>query len=90
MKRMVRNTIGVVLVILGLLALVTPITPGSWLIPIGLEILGLRILLAGKLLLWARARPGSRFDEVVHKVLRIKDPSSELTEPDRSERGAQH
>jgi len=86
MKRMVRNTIGGVLVILGLLALITPVTPGSWLIPIGLEVLGLRILLAGKLLVWARARPGSRFETVVHKVFRIKDPSSGLSESDRPER----
>ena len=89
MKRVVRNTIGIVLVILGVLALVTPITPGSWLIPIGLEILGLRLLLAGKLLAWARARPGSRFETIVHKVFRIKDPATELAASDPPEQDKQ-
>ena len=86
MKRIARNTIGVVLVILGLLALVTPVTPGSWLIPIGLEILGLRILLAGKLLAWARARPGGRREKIIRKVLRVKDPAAEAARHDDPER----
>jgi hypothetical protein len=37
-----------VLIILGLLALLTPLTPGSWLALIGLEILGLRLLFERK------------------------------------------
>lgn len=77
MKRITRNIVGVALVVLGFLALITPVTPGSWLIPIGLEILGLRILLAGKLLAWARARPGTRLEKVIRKVLRVKDDPSE-------------
>ena len=35
--------IGLVLIIIGFLALVTPFTPGSWLIFVGLEILGVRV-----------------------------------------------
>jgi uncharacterized protein YqgC (DUF456 family) len=34
---------GVGLVIIGLLALLTPFTPGSWLIFVGLSILGIKI-----------------------------------------------
>lgn len=58
MRRIAKKTIGIVLVLLGFLALVTPATPGSWLIPIGLELLGLRMLLADRLLAWGRAHPG--------------------------------
>jgi len=36
--------------VLGVLALLTPFTPGSWLALIGLEILGLRLLFQRKLL----------------------------------------
>ena len=43
-KIITKKTIGVILIIIGLLALVTPFTPGSWLIFIGLEFLGFRIL----------------------------------------------
>lgn len=60
LKRVVRTTIGVILVLLGLMALFTPLTPGSWLVPIGLEILGLRILLERRVRAWAEAHPNSR------------------------------
>lgn len=41
----VRRTVGVLCILIGLVALLTPLTPGSWLIPIGFEILGFRLLL---------------------------------------------
>ena len=40
----IRKAVGVILILLGLVALVTPLTPGSWLAIIGLELLGVRIL----------------------------------------------
>ncbi|MEK7120125.1 MAG: PGPGW domain-containing protein [Patescibacteria group bacterium] len=49
---MVKKTIGTLLIILGLLALVTPFTPGSWLIFVGLEFLGVRILFWDKIKSW--------------------------------------
>lgn len=61
--RMARIVAGVVLVIIGLLALVTPLTPGAWLAVVGLELLGLRVAFANRyealrarLLAWWRAR----------------------------------
>jgi hypothetical protein len=50
MRRSIRIVLGVVLIILGLVAALTPFSPGSWLALIGLEILGLRILLQRKFL----------------------------------------
>jgi hypothetical protein len=50
MRRGLKIALGVFLVIVGVLALITPLTPGSWLALIGLEILGLRILLERKLI----------------------------------------
>jgi hypothetical protein len=50
MRRGLKIALGVFLVIIGVLALITPLTPGSWLALIGLEILGLRILLERKLI----------------------------------------
>jgi hypothetical protein len=50
MRKPLRIIIGVILIILGLIALFTPFTPGSWLALIGLEYLGLRVLLQRKLL----------------------------------------
>jgi hypothetical protein len=80
MKRIAMNVLGTALVVLGFLALITPLTPGSWLIPIGLELLGLRILLAGKLLAWAKAKPGSKREKFIRQFLRVKDRPSVKSE----------
>ena len=79
MKCLTKKIIGVVLVILGLLALFTPLTPGSWLIPIGLELLGLRILLGQKLLDWGKAHPGGLRRKVGCLLLRRKGKASEVS-----------
>jgi len=50
MRRTLRIILGVVLIVLGVLAAVTPLSPGSWLALIGLELLGLRILVERKFL----------------------------------------
>ena len=50
MKRALRIALGILLMILGVLALLTPFTPGSWLALIGLELLGLRLVLQRKFL----------------------------------------
>jgi len=43
-KKVFKKTAGVVFIILGLAALVTPLTPGAWLVFIGLELCGVRLL----------------------------------------------
>ena len=50
MKVIIKKIIGVILIIVGLAALLTPLTPGSWLALIGLELLGLRLLIEKKFL----------------------------------------
>lgn len=45
----IKKTVGVILILIGLAALITPLTPGSWLIIIGMELLGARILLSDRL-----------------------------------------
>jgi c-di-AMP phosphodiesterase-like protein len=42
MKVIIKKVIGVILIIVGLIALLTPFTPGSWLALIGMELLGIR------------------------------------------------
>jgi len=39
-----RKVIGVALIIIGVVALITPLTPGAWLAIVGLEMLGIRFL----------------------------------------------
>ena len=50
MKVIIKKIIGVILIIVGLIALLTPLTPGSWLALIGLELLGVRMLFFRKFL----------------------------------------
>ncbi len=70
-KRITRILLGVILIILGLMALFTPLTPGSWLALVGLEILGLRVLLRDRVCAWAAARPQSRFRRTTCRVLHL-------------------
>jgi hypothetical protein len=89
MRRLLKKGVGVILVILGFLALITPLTPGSWLIPIGLELLGLRFLLEDRLRSLAASRPGTPLAKVIHRVLRVKDrPPGVANEEARNERTA--
>jgi hypothetical protein len=49
MKPILKKTIGVILIVLGLAALVTPFTPGSWVALIGLQLVGFGFLLENRL-----------------------------------------
>ncbi len=39
-----KKVLGVVLILIGILALITPLTPGAWLALVGAELLGFRIV----------------------------------------------
>jgi hypothetical protein len=71
-KRILRVVLALVLILLGLAALLTPLTPGSWLILVGLELLGLRVLLRKRVCAWADAQPGSRLRKAMCRVLGLE------------------
>jgi hypothetical protein len=75
MKKIAKKSIGVICIILGFLALVTPLTPGSWLILIGLEILGLGFLLDGKLARFLKGKNKKRFENIIKKFRKKKSSS---------------
>ena len=52
MRRSLRTILGIVFIVLGVVAALTPFSPGSWLALIGLEILGLRIVWLSKAMTW--------------------------------------
>ncbi len=54
-----KRAVGVLCIVLGLLALVTPLTPGSWLVFVGLELLGIRWLAWDKVRAWWKKRDDS-------------------------------
>ena len=47
-KKNLKRAIGVFLVIFGIAGLILPILPGWWVIPIGLELLGWRLIIDRK------------------------------------------
>jgi uncharacterized membrane protein len=48
LKNILKKTLGVIFIVWGLIALVTPFTPGSWLAIIGLQMLGWGFLLENR------------------------------------------
>jgi len=67
MKQIVKKSIGIICIILGFLALITPLTPGSWLILIGLEVLGLQFLLGGRLSRFLRSNRKGQSEKAIIK-----------------------
>jgi uncharacterized protein YqgC (DUF456 family) len=49
MNKTLKKILGVICVFLGFIALITPLTPGSWLIIVGFELLGIRLLFLDKI-----------------------------------------
>ncbi|MSR76291.1 MAG: hypothetical protein EXS68_01725 [Candidatus Ryanbacteria bacterium] len=47
-----KKILGVILIIIGLAALVTPLTPGAWLAFVGLELLGIRLAAKDRVMAW--------------------------------------
>jgi small-conductance mechanosensitive channel len=43
MTPLVKKILGIFLILVGIFALLTPFTPGSWLAFVGLELLGVRV-----------------------------------------------
>ncbi len=76
MKKIVKIPIGIICIILGFLALITPATPGSWLIPIGLEILGLGFLLESRLSRFLKGKNKERFENFIKKFRKKKSGGS--------------
>ncbi len=64
MRKPIRIALGLILIVLGLLAAVTPFTPGSWLALIGLELLGARILFEKKLFTWLKEPYRSKLQRI--------------------------
>jgi uncharacterized protein YqgC (DUF456 family) len=58
---MVRSTgkkiAGVILIVIGFAALITPFTPGSWLAFVGLELLGFRLAAKDQVMAWLGKKP---------------------------------
>ena len=59
-RHMLRNTLGALAILIGLFALFTPLTPGSWLIIVGAELLGVRLLFADRIRGWFQRRVTER------------------------------
>ncbi|MEK7630683.1 MAG: PGPGW domain-containing protein [Patescibacteria group bacterium] len=62
-KQTSKKVLGVVLIIIGLLALVTPLTPGAWLAFVGLELLGIRLAAKDRVMEWLGRKPKSPTDQ---------------------------
>jgi hypothetical protein len=73
-KIIFKKVLGVILIIIGLAALVTPLTPGSWLALIGLELLGIRQWALRKFLTEKQRAVVEKFMEEKLKISSKKQP----------------
>ncbi|MEK7649722.1 MAG: hypothetical protein AAB367_02055 [Patescibacteria group bacterium] len=62
-KRTTKKILGLVLIFIGLLALLTPLTPGAWLAFVGLELLGIRLAAKDKIVAWFNQKFRSSKDQ---------------------------
>jgi len=67
MKKYFKKVLGIILIILGFLALITPLSPGSWLILVGLELLGFGFLFEDKLPAFLKSGNRCRFRNPLKK-----------------------
>ena len=68
MKIIAKKILGIILILVGLFALLTPFSPGSWLALIGLELLGFGVLLENKILSLLKPRQRQKIENLLHKV----------------------
>jgi hypothetical protein len=71
MKVIIKKIIGVILIIVGLFALLTPFTPGSWLALIGLELLGIRKFVFRKFLNDRQRAAAEKFMEKLQSKFKL-------------------
>ena len=71
----IRKGLGALLIAAGLAALVTPFTPGAWLIPVGIAILigKTRVFSWSKKLLGPRWHARLRIERLLHAILKDKE-----------------
>jgi hypothetical protein len=79
MKTIIKKVLGVILIIVGLAALFTPFTPGSWLALIGLELVGIRQFIFRKFL---NDRQRAAVEKYMKKFERASKRQSD-NEPDK-------
>jgi uncharacterized protein YqgC (DUF456 family) len=48
MKLTLKRIVGILLIVVGILGMILPIMPGVWLIPVGLQLLGWRLVINRK------------------------------------------
>ena len=53
-KPNIKVAIGLIFIVIGLIALVTPLTPGAWLMIVGLELLGVRLVIFDRITQWRK------------------------------------
>lgn len=87
MKKIVKKILGIILIVLGLFALFTPFSPGSWLALIGLEILGIRVLLERKFISFLPQKYRKKINNKIQKFenrIPFKRKNSSVTDKDNN------
>ncbi len=85
-KKLIKQIIGIILIIVGLAALFTPLTPGSWLVLIGMELLGIRLFIFKKVLSEKQQIAAEKvFDKIKSKFKHFRKKEKRKTPDDKSD-----
>jgi hypothetical protein len=77
MRRYLKKALGIIFIILGFIALITPCSPGSWLILVGLEFMGLGFLFENRLPAFLKSRHQSKLRDFFKKN-KPKQPNEQM------------
>ncbi len=71
MKRfpLLKKIFGIILILIGIFALFTPLTPGSWLAIVGLELVGIRLAFIEKIKIHLKKRKSFWKSEVKPEIV---------------------
>ena len=84
-KSIIKKVIGVILILYGIFALLTPFTPGSWLALIGMEMLGIRQFIFRKFLNDKQREAAEKFMDKIKSKFRRQHKDESDSKPDQKQ-----
>ena len=67
-KPKTKKLIGVIVIVFGLIAMITPVVPGAWVVIIGLELFGVKLLYLDKIKAWIKKHSTSSLSNIVEDI----------------------
>ena len=70
-KPKTKKLIGSVIIVLGIIAMILPVVPGAWIVIIGLEIFGVKLIFLDRIKAWMKKNSSGTFSAVFKRCHNI-------------------